>query len=101
MKLLGSIQGHQLVILVDSGSSHTFLSQAVARNLSSVAKLPAPIKVQVANGEVMFCDSQVVSSDWVIGDCYFSSPLKVLPLQHFDMILGMDWLESFSPMKIH
>jgi hypothetical protein len=25
----------------------------------------------------------------------------VFPLQHFDMILGYDWLEQFSPMKIH
>lgn len=25
----------------------------------------------------------------------------MLPLQSYDMILGMDWLESFSPMKVH
>lgn len=25
----------------------------------------------------------------------------VLPLQSYDMILGMDWLEHFSPMKVH
>lgn len=31
----------------------------------------------------------------------FISNLKVLPLGHFDMILGMDWLESFSPMQVH
>jgi hypothetical protein len=25
----------------------------------------------------------------------------MLPLQNFDMIIGMDWLEQFSPMKTH
>jgi hypothetical protein len=25
----------------------------------------------------------------------------VLPLQHFDVVLGYDWLEEFSPMKVH
>jgi hypothetical protein len=25
----------------------------------------------------------------------------VLALQHFDLIIGMDWLEEFSPIKIH
>jgi hypothetical protein len=25
----------------------------------------------------------------------------VLPLLHFDVILGYDWLAQFSPMKIH
>jgi len=34
-------------------------------------------------------------------DCSFTSDLRILPLQHFDLILGMDWLESFSPMKVH
>jgi hypothetical protein len=27
--------------------------------------------------------------------------MKVLPLSHYDIIVGMDWLESFSPMKVH
>jgi hypothetical protein len=31
----------------------------------------------------------------------FYSDFKVLNLQHFDVILGYDWLEQFSPMKIH
>lgn len=31
----------------------------------------------------------------------FHSNLKLLPLGGFDMILGMDWLEAFSPMKVH
>ena len=38
---------------------------------------------------------------WLIHDHSFSANPRVLPLQHFDLILGMDWLESFSPMKVH
>jgi hypothetical protein len=33
--------------------------------------------------------------------CDFNTDLKVIPLQHFDMILGYDWPEAFSPMKVH
>jgi hypothetical protein len=33
--------------------------------------------------------------------CQFCSYFKVLPLQHFDVVLGYDWLEKFSPMKVH
>lgn len=101
MKLQGSIQGHQLVILVDSGSSHTFLSQAKASLLTGVLPLSAPVRVQVANGEILQCSSQLCSTHWYIQDIQFCSDLKVLPLSHFDLILGMDWLESFSPMKVH
>lgn len=31
----------------------------------------------------------------------FVFDLKVLPLQSFDLILGIDWLETFSPMEVH
>lgn len=38
---------------------------------------------------------------WLIDDYSFTSNLKILPLTHFDVILGMDWLEKHSPMQIH
>jgi len=31
----------------------------------------------------------------------FKSDIKVLPLSSYDMILGLDWLESHSPMQVH
>jgi hypothetical protein len=31
----------------------------------------------------------------------FCVNLKVLPLQCYDVILGMDWLSSHSPMQVH
>lgn len=31
----------------------------------------------------------------------FSTDLKLLPLSSYDMILGLDWLASFSPMQVH
>jgi hypothetical protein len=37
---------------------------------------------------------------WSIQGYEFHSNLKVLPLASYDMILGMDWLEAFSPMKV-
>lgn len=101
MKLQGSIQGYPLLILVDSGSSHTFLSQKVADQLVGVMSLMDPITIQVANGNVLQCSSHIPSGTWITRNCSFTSNLKVLPLHHYDLILGMDWLECFSPMKVH
>jgi hypothetical protein len=50
MKMLGSIQGHSIVVFVDSGSSHTFVNSSLACQLSGVSALAAPLSVQVANG---------------------------------------------------
>lgn len=30
----------------------------------------------------------------------FTHSLKILPLHSYDLIVGMDWLEKFSPMKV-
>jgi hypothetical protein len=38
---------------------------------------------------------------WFIGDLAFQSDLRVLPLTAYDVIIGMDWLECYSPMRVH
>lgn len=101
MKLLGSIQRRDLNVLVDYDSSHTFLSQQVAQHLEGATPVPSPLHVQAANGSTMQCSSHIQGGSWSIQGCQLKSDLKILPLQHFDLILGMDWLESFSPMKVH
>jgi hypothetical protein len=60
-----------------------------------------PFRVQVANGGLLSCDKVVHHAVWSIQGCEFSQDLRVLPLPTFDLILGMDWLEFYSPMKVH
>jgi len=45
MKLAGSIQGHELLVLIDSGSSHSFLSQKIANLLATVSPVASPMLV--------------------------------------------------------
>lgn len=99
--LSGDIQGRALSILVDSGSSHTFLSASVAASLTGVQQLVPPVPVKVANGAVLQCHSHIPDGIWSVQGCSFSADLKILPLSPYDMILGIDWLSSFSPMQVH
>jgi transposase InsO family protein len=97
----GLMQHEHLLVLVDSGSTHSFLSAAcVSRLPSSVSLVPVQMTVRVANGEGMHCTAAVSQAVWTMQGCEFVQDLKVLPLQFYDLILGMDWLESFSPMKV-
>jgi hypothetical protein len=101
LRFLGHIKGHDILILVDSESSHSFLSNVVVGQLSGRSSLPKPLSVQVANGTPIVYQTQFQNAEWVVQGCKFSSDLKVIPLQHFDMIVGFDWLEQFSPMRVH
>jgi hypothetical protein len=55
----------------------------------------------VANGGLLSCDKMIPHAVWSIQGCEFSQDLRVLPLPKFDLILGMDWLEFYSPMEVH
>jgi hypothetical protein len=64
MKFLGSIQGVDLLILLDSGSSHTFLSAAVASQLTRCSQICEPLSVQIANNTHLICSSELPNATW-------------------------------------
>jgi hypothetical protein len=100
LKFLGSIQEHEVVILIDSGSSNSFINVKWSTQLSGFSELVHPVRVQVANGQVLQCSSVLQAAEWSVQGITFVSDLKVLPLPYYDMIIGMDWLECHSPMKV-
>jgi hypothetical protein len=69
--------------------------------LAGVTKAINTTLVKVANGNVIHSSLEMIQVDWAIQGYMFQSDLKVLPLQHFDMIVGMEWLLRFSPIKVH
>ncbi|RLN23391.1 uncharacterized protein C2845_PM07G03090 [Panicum miliaceum] len=101
MKFSGTIQGKNVLILLDSGSSHTFVSAELAATLQGVSSLAQSVRVQLADDEQLLCTSQLIHAAWTVQGCTFYSDMKILPLSSYDLIVGMDWLEQFSPMKIH
>ena len=93
--------GREVLILVDSGSTHSFINQSTVQRHAIVSVAATPFRVQVANGGLLSCDKVVPHAVWNIQGYGFSQDLRVLPLPTFDLILGMDWLEFYSPMKVH
>lgn len=53
-------------------------------------------------GRGLLLNSQLLRQvPWSVQQCSFSSDFKVLPLCSYDAIVGMNWLELFSPMQVH
>lgn len=101
MKFKGVIQGVEVLILVDSGSSHSFLSATVASQLTGLSSLSPPVLVQVADGGRIRCSQQLLNAAWSVQQCDFLTDFRILDLSSYDMIVGMDWLAMHSPMRIH
>jgi hypothetical protein len=85
-------------MLLDSGSSMSFISENMVAKLQNVSVQSSPCSVRIAGGGVLPSSMTLLSIQWNIGQCSFISGLWVLPLIAFDMIIVMDWLESVSPM---
>lgn len=88
-------------MLIDSGSSHSFISEQLATQIPNWRRLPRPIHVKVADGGILTCTHEIAECSWLKQGVQFQTSFKILPLKCYDAILGMDWLERFSPMEVH
>ncbi|XP_039778261.1 uncharacterized protein LOC120645545 [Panicum virgatum] len=101
MKLQGKIGTQDVLILVDSGSVGTFISDQLASRLELPSQDCSPLSFLAADGSPMACNKRIPELQWGVQGHVFVPDVAILPLQCYDMILGQDWLEEFSPMWIH
>uniref|UniRef100_A0ACD6AM41 Uncharacterized protein n=1 Tax=Avena sativa TaxID=4498 RepID=A0ACD6AM41_AVESA len=99
---LCTMVGNQVcLILVDSGSSHSFVNAEFARRVGCTVKPMSHVAVKVANNQMMYSESAAPGFSWWIQGHTFSHDMRLLELGAYDAILGMDWLELFDPMICH
>jgi hypothetical protein len=55
----------------------------------------------VPGGGILVSEGTLHDVTWCTGNCSFISDLKILSLTNFDLIIGMAWLEQYSPMQVH
>lgn len=100
IKLQGFIQQLKAILLVDSGSSHNFISEQLAALLPNWKPLQSPMQVKVADGGILYCTHEITDCPWLVQGNSFQTTFKILPLKCYDAILGMNWLEKHSPMNM-
>lgn len=87
-------------MLVDSGSSTSFVDAQLATKLVGVTPLARAGRVKVAGGGELQCLAAIPRCKWSSQGHEFTTDMKVLSLGMYDAILGMDWLEEHSPMTV-
>lgn len=99
-RIRGLIQGMDMLMLLDSGSTHSFLNAVHVPKLFGLSTMHTPLSVRVANGTVLQCALELPTVVWSVQDLSFTSTFKILPLPFYDAILGMDWFEKLSLMTV-
>ncbi|MCO5600903.1 hypothetical protein L7F22_055020 [Adiantum nelumboides] len=99
LSLLGFVGNHPLNVLVDSGCSTNFVSTMLVSKL----RLPTQqsveaFQVELADGSYLQCNKKVQQLEFQIQDYKDQLSFSVMPLSHYDMILGQTWLYQYDPI---
>jgi hypothetical protein len=91
-----SINNHPAVVLFDSGSSHSFVSQAfVKRHEQKIVELECAYKISSAGADLL--TNQIVQGVTLnISNQQYKLNLIVMPGLVLDVIMGMNWMNKMG-----
>lgn len=98
MRVWGRINQQEMVILIDSGSTHNFLDVALWKELQLTISTKDCFEVKVANGAVLKTEGACFDVQLRIQGSCFGVDLNVLSLRGCDVVLGTQWLYSLGPI---
>lgn len=101
MKIRAMVKNQVMLTLIDSGSNHSFVSEAFLAKVGIIHVSAPSLQVRVDNGDMMVSDKCVPHLSWWCDGATLSTSMRVLNLGAYDTILGYDWLKSHSPMQCH
>lgn len=100
IRVLGQHRIRQLVILVDNGSTHSFLDERVVKEIKIlIVRAPTVgVTVTVADGRKVLSTNMSLGFSWKIQNHSFTFDVRLLPLRSFVMILRVDWVKMHNPV---
>ncbi|XP_027098929.2 uncharacterized protein [Coffea arabica] len=96
--LVGRLDGEEMLILVDTGSSDSYIGSEKVIAFDIPYQLVKPFFVIVGNGACVTSKAICPKVVWGINQHKFCYDLKVMDLSCWDIILGVDWMTQFSPI---
>lgn len=99
-KLWGRINQAEVVVMLDSGASHNFISPEIVRKLNLKAQEGSNWDVLLGNGVMIKAEGVCSALSFQLGDSDFVSDFLALELGSVDVILGVQWLEMLGRCEV-
>jgi len=96
MRITTRIGSNDVIALIESGSTHNFISERLANALRILVVPTTTFTVRVANGEKLKCQGRSEEVGVDLQGTHFSLTLYSLPLTGLDLVLGIQWLEMLG-----
>jgi hypothetical protein len=98
MQLLVNINGASLMALLDSGLTHNFIDEHATSRVGITLTGPGSLRVAVANGNKLTSLGCCRAMQLIIHGEHFSIDCYRLAQGSYDLVLGIQWLESLGPI---
>ena len=99
-RLFGWIGEHEVTVLVDTGSSHNFISSTVAARTGLQGTRIGPLLVRVASGDELRCEEVIREVEMHVQGVPLTVDFFVLQLPCLDVVLGVTWLKSVGRVQM-
>jgi hypothetical protein len=93
MRVTAKIGSHAIFTLINTGSTHNFISERMANLLRLPVVSTKAFTVRVANGENLKCQEKFNEVQVDLQGSIVSLTLYSLPITGLDLVLGIQWLE--------
>jgi hypothetical protein len=97
MRFRGKIQGIDVTVLLDSGSSDNFLQPRIAQSLQLPVQSTTQFQVLVGNGHSLATMGYISDLPVTIQGNTLHLPVYLLPISGADLVLGVPWLQTLGP----
>nr|GMD06458.1 peroxidase 64 [Ipomoea batatas] len=99
MKFRGQIAGLDILIMVDSGASHNFISRQLTAVLQHPLEPTTTFGVRLGDGRRAESDGKYSQLHVDLGPIAMPIDCFAFPLGGVDLILGIAWLETLGDVK--
>ncbi|KZV32717.1 hypothetical protein F511_31772, partial [Dorcoceras hygrometricum] len=100
LKLRGRIQGTEVVIMVDSGASHNFISRPLVEKLGLNVDESVRFRVRLGDGAKVLGRGLCRNMQIDLGACNVTITGHLFELGGVDVILGVDWLRTLGEVML-
>ena len=101
IKLKGTVMGKEVIVLIDSGATHNFVSRELMKQLNLGTDDTQGYSVLTAGGVTFKGAGLCKEMEVELQGCTVVSNFLPLELGSADVILGMQWLETLGNMKVN
>ncbi|KAD5961742.1 hypothetical protein E3N88_13215 [Mikania micrantha] len=99
MKLQGILGTAKVLILIDSGYTHNFISDKLVRDMQLTTHFISPFGVQIGNGDVIRCNQICKNLSLQLLDLKLSQDFYPFALGGADVVLGIQWLATLNTVQ--